>query len=92
MRIIIDTDIQAIIVPDSYYMQVDKLNEVISEAGGKPLDYQAYIKTCFDKAYATQVIRNSDVAKMKPRKKAKKPANGEAPEDKKPADKPKEGE
>ena len=27
---------------------------------------------------------------MKPRKKAKKPANGETPEDKMPADKPKE--
>ena len=92
MRIIIDTDIQAIIVPDSYYMQVDKLNEVITEAGGKALDYTAYIKTCFDKAYSTQVIRQDDVKKMKPRKKAKKPTNGEAPEDKKLADKPKEGE
>ena len=76
MRIIIDTDIQAIIVPDSYYMQVDKLNEVITEAGGNPLDYTAYIKTCFDKAYNTQIVRNSDIAKLKPRKKAKKPASG----------------
>ena len=32
MRITIDTDLQAIIVPESYYMQVDKLNEVIEEA------------------------------------------------------------
>lgn len=31
MRITIDTDLQAIIVPESYYMQVDKLNEVIEE-------------------------------------------------------------
>ena len=68
------------------------MNEVITETNGTPLDYTAYIKTCFDKAYATQVIRNSDVAKVKPRKKAKKPASGEATEDKKPADKPKEGE
>ena len=42
MRIIIDTDMQAIIVPESYYMQVDKLNEVIQEAGGKKLDYTQY--------------------------------------------------
>ena len=39
MRITIDTDLQAIIVPESYYMQVDKLNEVIEEAGGTKLDY-----------------------------------------------------
>lgn len=65
MRIIIDTDIQAVIVPDSYYMQVDKLNDIIATAGGKPLDYKEYIKTCFDKAYATQVIRSSDVPKAR---------------------------
>ena len=35
MRITIDTELQAIIVPDSYYMQVDKLNEIIDSAGGK---------------------------------------------------------
>ncbi|MBQ4159061.1 MAG: hypothetical protein IJD86_13110 [Clostridia bacterium] len=81
MRITIDTELQAIIVPDSYYMQVDKLNEIIESACGKKLEYSAYIKTCFDKAYETQIIRQSDVAKMKPKKKATKakPA-GDKPE------------
>ena len=65
MRITIDTELQAIIVPESYYMQVDKLNEVITEAGGKALDYTAYIRTCFEKAYATQIVRQGDVAKLK---------------------------
>ena len=65
MRITIDTEIQAIIVPDSYYMQVDKLNEIIIGAGGRKLDYKAYIKTCFEKAYATQIIRQEDVKRMK---------------------------
>lgn len=65
MRITIDTELQAIIVPESYYMQVDKLNEVITEAGGKALDYTAYIRTCFEKAYATQIVRQGDVAKIK---------------------------
>lgn len=69
MRIIIDTDMQAIIVPESYYMQVDKLNEVIQEAGGKKLDYTQYIKSCFEKAYNTQIIRQTDVVKMKATKK-----------------------
>lgn len=72
MRITIDTELQAIIVPNSYYMQVDKLNEVITEAGGKALDYNEYIKNCFEKAYATRVVRTADVANLKPRKKAKK--------------------
>lgn len=71
MRITIDTDLQAIIVPESYYMQVDKLNEVIEEAGGKKLDYSQYIKNCFDKAYDTQIVRQNDVAKMRGTKKRK---------------------
>lgn len=71
MRITIDTELQAIIVPESYYMQVDKLNEVIEEAGGEALDYTKYIKTCFEKAYNTQIIRQGDVAKMKGNKKRK---------------------
>lgn len=89
MRITIDTELQAIIVPDSYYMQVDKLNEIITSAGGKELDYEAYIKTCFEKAYDTQIVRQSDVAKLKPHKKVNK---GKAkPEDEKSTDKPETG-
>ena len=74
MRITIDTDMQAIIVPESYYMQVDKLNEVITEAGGKPLDYREYIRTCFEKTYAKQIICRSDVPKMKGAGKRRMPA------------------
>lgn len=72
MRITIDTELQAIIVPDSYYSQVDKLNEIIVSAGGRKLDYEAYIRTCFDKAYETQIISQSDLAKLKLRKKMSK--------------------
>ena len=72
MRITIDTELQAIIVPDSYYMQVDKLNEIIVSAGGHKLDYEAYIRTCFDKAYKTQIISQSDLAKLKLHKKMSK--------------------
>ena len=71
MRITIDTDLQAIIVPESYYMQADKPNEVIEEAGGTKLDYTQYIKSCFDKAYNTQIVRQNDVAKMRGTKKRK---------------------
>lgn len=69
MRITIDTDMQTIIVPDSYYSHVDKLNEVIVEAGGKPLEYNAYIKRCFEKAFETKIIRQSELAVLrKPRR------------------------
>lgn len=90
MRITIDTELQAIIVPDSYYMQVDKLNEIIASVEGKKLDYTAYIKTCFDKAYETQIVRQSDVAKLKPHKKTNKAkAKGEEKSaEAKPEDKP----
>ncbi len=71
MRITIDTELNAIIVPNSYYIQVGKLNDVIEAAGGKKLDSTDYIKTCFDKAYATQIIRVEDVKKIKGNKKAK---------------------
>lgn len=82
MRIIIDTDLQAIIVPDSYTTHVDRLNEVITEAGGQPLDYTSYIRTCFEKAYATKVIRLSEVAELKAERKATlhKPSLGANPD------------
>ena len=38
MRIIIDTELQAIIVPDSYYRQSDKLKDIIVSAGGNRLE------------------------------------------------------
>lgn len=91
MRITIDTELQAIIVPDSYYLQVDKLNEIITGAGAPKLDYEKYIKTCFDKAYATQIVRQCDVAKLKPHKKTnknKQKVEAKPAEDAKTEDKP----
>ena len=69
MRIIIDTELQTIIVPDSYYSQVDNLNEIIEEAGGQPLDYVKYIRTCFEKAYASKIISQHELSEMRGRKK-----------------------
>ena len=76
MRMIIDTELQAIIVPDSYYVQVDKLNEIIENAGGRKLDYHAFIKTCFDKAYNTQVIKQSELALLKSSKRTARKSPG----------------
>lgn len=90
MRITIDTDLQVIIVPNSYYDYVDRLNEIITEAGGDELDYKSYIKTLFDKAYETKIIRADDVKKVKGTgtKKRKNAAQGEEKEDAKTDDKP----
>jgi len=65
LRIIIDTDLQAIIVPDSYYAQVDRLNEIITEAGGRPLEYMAYIRQCFDKSFETRVICKRELPELR---------------------------
>ena len=35
MRFIIDTELERIIVPDSYYNQIDKTNKLIEANGGK---------------------------------------------------------
>ena len=76
MRITIDTDLQCVIVPNSYYEQIDKLNEVIEAAGGNKLDYTQYIKDCFRNCFETKIIRQSDVSKQKPRK-AKRSSSAE---------------
>ena len=65
MRITIDTDLQCIIVPNSYYTQIDKLNDIIEAADGKPLDYTQYIRDCFSKAIDSRIIQASEVAAHK---------------------------
>ena len=73
MRITIDTELQAIIVPNSYYNQIDKLNEVIAAVSEKKLDYTQYIKDCFAVAIENKIVRQSDIGTLTPHKK-KKPA------------------
>lgn len=82
MRITIDTDLQVIIVPNSYYDYVDRLNEIITEAGGDELDYKSYIKTLFEKAYETKIIRADDVKKVKGTGTKKRKNAGQPAEDK----------
>lgn len=83
MRITIDTELQAIIVPNSYYNQIDKLNEVIAAVSEKKLDYTQYIKDCFAVAIENKIVRQSDVStlthpkKKKPAAKPQEEAKGE---------------
>lgn len=85
MRITIDTELQAIIVPNSYYNQIDKLNDVILAAGGKKLEYEQYIRDCFKLAMETKIVRQSDVGTLtlhKKKKLAAKPQEEAKGEDK----------
>ena len=62
MRIIIDTEKERIIVPDSFFNQIDKMNKVLEENGAdKRVDYVQYIKDAFEKAIKNAPIRKADV-------------------------------
>ena len=64
MRIIIDTELNKIIVPDSFFNQIDKMNKVLSENGAnKKVDYVQYIKDSFAKAIEQPAIRKADIKK-----------------------------
>ena len=64
MRIIIDTELNKIIVPDSFFNQIDKMNKVLSENGAnKKVDYVQYIKDSFAKAIDEPAIRKADIKK-----------------------------
>lgn len=64
MRIIIDTEKERIIVPDSFFNQIDKMNKVLEENGAdKRVDYVQYIKDAYEKAIKNAPIRKADVKK-----------------------------
>ena len=65
MRIIIDTEKERIIVPDSFFNQIDKMNKVLEENGAadKKIDYVQYIKDSFAKAIEEPAIRKADIKK-----------------------------
>lgn len=63
MRIIIDCDKEQIIVPDTYYQQIDKKNEVLAKAGAadKKIDYTQYVIDTFNAAIKKPIIRKEDL-------------------------------
>ena len=68
IRFIIDTDLERIIVPDSFFNQIDKMNQVLVKHGGenvKKIDYVEYIKGAIGKAEANAPVRKSDVKTLK---------------------------
>ena len=67
MRFIIDTNLERVIVPDSFFNQIDKMNQVLVENGAadKKVDYVKYIKDAMAKAAANAPVRKSDVKTLK---------------------------
>ena len=68
MRFIIDTNLERVIVPDSFFNQIDKMNQVLVKHGGenaKKIDYVQYIKDAMEKAIANAPVRKADVKSLK---------------------------
>ena len=67
MRFTIDTTLERIIVPDSFFNQIDKMNQVLAERGAadKEIDYVQYINEAIAKAQKNAPVRKSDVKTLK---------------------------
>ena len=67
MRIIIDTELERIIVPNSFFNQIDKMNKILKDNGAedKKIDYDDYIKEAIDKALKNAPIRKDDLKTVK---------------------------
>lgn len=65
MRIILDVDNKQIIVPDTYYGQVDKMNKALEAAKvkDKKIDYTQYIADAWNEAIKKPLIRKADLKK-----------------------------
>lgn len=62
MRITLDVDNKQIIVPDTYYGAVDKMNKALEAAKveDKKIDYVQYIADAWDEAIKKPLKRKSD--------------------------------
>lgn len=65
MRITLDVDNKQIIVPDTYYGAVDKMNKALEAAKveDKKIDYVQYIADAWEDAIKKPLIRKSDLKK-----------------------------
>jgi hypothetical protein len=69
MRIIIDTDLKTIIVPNKYYDNINAMNAIATKSGGKAFDYTQYVKDEFAAAIANPMKRQSDISPTRSRTK-----------------------
>lgn len=61
MRIIIDTDKGRIILPKSFFPQIDKMNKILAEGGSdKKWTAESYVRDQFEKAMNETMLRAED--------------------------------
>lgn len=67
MRITIDTEMERVIVPDTFFNQIDKMNAVLIANGAedKKIDYVKYIEEAIAKAMKQAPVRKADVKALK---------------------------
>lgn len=62
MRIIIDTEKGRIILPKNFFIQLDKMNKILAEAGSdKKWSAEDYVKEQFEKAMKETMLRPEDI-------------------------------
>ncbi len=63
MRIIIDTETERIILPKSFFPQLDRMNKILAEGGAKKKwTAEEYVKDRFNKAMKNTMLRPGDEA------------------------------
>ena len=67
MRFTIDTELERIIVPDTFFNQIDKMNSILIANGAedKKIDYVEYINAAIAKAQKHAPVRKADVKSLK---------------------------
>lgn len=61
MRIIIDTDKGRIILPKSFFTNLDKMNKILADSGvDKKWTGEAYVRDQFEKAIKETMLRAED--------------------------------
>lgn len=61
MRIIIDTNKGRIILPKSFFTELDRMNKILAEAGSdKKWTAEEYVKEQFNKAMEETMLRPGD--------------------------------
>lgn len=67
MRFTIDTELERIIVPDTFFNQIDKMNDVLVKNGAedKKIDYVKFINDAIAKAQKNAPVRKADLKSIK---------------------------
>lgn len=61
MRIVIDTTKERIILPNSFFSQLDKMNKILEDGGSdKKWTAETYVKDQFEKAMQNVMLRPED--------------------------------